>query len=515
MHPRPPARLLLALVAARSARGRGRAAALHGDRDDEAEAPRRPAALAGRRAGGLRPHRDRPRGRRRATPTSGSCRRGRRAAAAHRRTPLPTRARASAPTGRTLAFLSTRDGSSQVWALDLAGGEARKLTSLATGVDAFEWLGAGRLALVSEVFPDCGADDACNAKKLAEAGKPSSARVYDELLYRHWDTWDDGRRSHVLSLPLERRGARRPHARRRRRAALQPRRRGLGRGAGRQRGVRVAQGREGRGLAHERRSLPGPAAGGGAEDLRLARLRQRLPLQPRRPLPRVPHAAARGLRGRPVAARGATTARAARSARSRTAFDRQVDPMVFSADSKTLYFTAEDGGLSPVFSVPVAGGAVATVLAGRARSGTWASRRDGKTLVATQRRSPTPRRWCASGGREGPRARDARQRRAPRGLRAACRRERRATRAPPARASRPGWCGRPASIPRRSTRCWCWSTAGRRAPGPTAGASAGTRRSSRARATWSSCPTRAARPAGARSSRTTSTATGAARRSRT
>ena len=107
------------------------------------------------------------------------------------------------PDGRTLAFLSTRDGSSQVWALDLAGGEARKLTSLATGVDAFEWLGAKRLALVSEVFPDCGADDACNAKKLGEAGKPSTARVYDELLYRHWDTWDDGRRSHVLSFALD------------------------------------------------------------------------------------------------------------------------------------------------------------------------------------------------------------------------------------------------------------------------------------------------------------------------
>jgi len=55
---------------------------------------------------------------------------------------------------------------------------------------------------VSEVFPACGADDACNAKSLDAAGKPSSARAYDELLYRHWDTWDDGRRSHVLSMAL-------------------------------------------------------------------------------------------------------------------------------------------------------------------------------------------------------------------------------------------------------------------------------------------------------------------------
>jgi dipeptidyl aminopeptidase/acylaminoacyl peptidase len=64
-------------------------------------------------------------------------------------------------------------------------------------------------------------------------------------------------------------------------------------------------------------------------------------------------------------------------------FDRQVDPMLFSADSKTIYFTAEDRGLSPVFSVPVAGGPVRTVLAGPGTFGDLGVSRDGKTLVAT------------------------------------------------------------------------------------------------------------------------------------
>ena len=61
---------------------------------------------------------------------------GGRAAADHRRAPPRTRARGGARTGARIAFLSARDGSSQVWALDLAGGEPRKLTSLATGADA-------------------------------------------------------------------------------------------------------------------------------------------------------------------------------------------------------------------------------------------------------------------------------------------------------------------------------------------------------------------------------------------
>ncbi len=288
------------------------------------------------------------------------------------------------PDGKRLAFLSSRDGSSQVWLLDLAGGEARRLTSLATGVEAFEWLGAERLALVSEVFPECGADDACNAKKLGEAGKPSTARIYDELLYRHWDTWDDGRRSHVLSFPLDARPA----------VDLTP---------GGDDAPPFNLGGEDWGVAPDgsevcvaRKDAKGeawhtnaelyliPAAGGPARrisdspgydsgcryspDGRLLAFRTQL------------RAGYESDRWRLV-----VFDRASGEKRTLTeSFDRQVDPFVFSADSKTIYFTAEDRGRSPVFSVPVAGGAVTTVLAGAGTLGELQALRDGRTLVATQ-----------------------------------------------------------------------------------------------------------------------------------
>src|SRR6185369_13954572 len=63
------------------------------------------------------------------------------------------------PDGKTLAFLSTREGGDpQIWLLPLEGGEARKLTSVPGGVDGpiFSPDGA-KLAFAADVFPECGA----------------------------------------------------------------------------------------------------------------------------------------------------------------------------------------------------------------------------------------------------------------------------------------------------------------------------------------------------------------------
>jgi dipeptidyl aminopeptidase/acylaminoacyl peptidase len=108
------------------------------------------------------------------------------------------------PDGKTIAFVSARDGAPQIYWISLAGGEATRLTSLSGGADNDLWSPDGKtIAFVSSVYPDC-AEDECNVKRDAEKQKSKmKARVYTRLLYRHWTTWWDGKRSHLFVISAE------------------------------------------------------------------------------------------------------------------------------------------------------------------------------------------------------------------------------------------------------------------------------------------------------------------------
>ena len=109
-----------------------------------------------------------------------------------------------APDGSGVFFLSTRSGTSQVWHIGMAGGEAQQVTDLPLSIGGMVLSPDGsRMAVNMEVFPDC-PDLSCTTERFVDvSAKPSSGILYDQLFVRHWDTWDDGRRSHVFVLPTK------------------------------------------------------------------------------------------------------------------------------------------------------------------------------------------------------------------------------------------------------------------------------------------------------------------------
>jgi dipeptidyl aminopeptidase/acylaminoacyl peptidase len=104
------------------------------------------------------------------------------------------------PDSRQIYFISSRSGSSQVWVMDDDGSRPRLITRLATEASGLLVSPDGKkIVFQSNVYPECGADNACNQKNLDDDAKaPSKARIYTSLLYRHWTEWQTRRRQHLL-----------------------------------------------------------------------------------------------------------------------------------------------------------------------------------------------------------------------------------------------------------------------------------------------------------------------------
>jgi dipeptidyl aminopeptidase/acylaminoacyl peptidase len=108
------------------------------------------------------------------------------------------------PDGRSLAFISTRDGEAQIWKVQLNGGEAKKVSTISTGASDLQVSPDGKwFAFSSEVYPDC-PDDESNAKRAEEVEKSKvKAKIFDRLPYRVWNAWKDGKRNHLFVMPAE------------------------------------------------------------------------------------------------------------------------------------------------------------------------------------------------------------------------------------------------------------------------------------------------------------------------
>lgn len=103
-----------------------------------------------------------------------------------------------------LYFLSSRSGSSQVWKLSLAGGEAQQVSDLPLDVVAYTLSPTGdRLAVALEVFPDAKTLAESKARLEKAEKNPSAGQLHDKLFVRHWDTWASGARNQLFALALK------------------------------------------------------------------------------------------------------------------------------------------------------------------------------------------------------------------------------------------------------------------------------------------------------------------------
>ncbi len=110
-----------------------------------------------------------------------------------------------APDGKSLYFLSTRSGSSQVWRLPAGGGDPVQITRLPLDVSNLTVSPDGsRLAFSLDVYIDCPTLACTKERQDAQAKKKASGKLYQGGVgfFRHWDTWSEGQRSHLFVMPV-------------------------------------------------------------------------------------------------------------------------------------------------------------------------------------------------------------------------------------------------------------------------------------------------------------------------
>jgi len=116
------------------------------------------------------------------------------------------------PDGRSIAFVAKRAGAGtekgdeepQVYVIAPDGGEARRLTDIATGALAIKWFpDSRRLAFVSWIWPEDTSLAALARRYKAWKDDKVKAHVVEHSAYRWWDHWlSDGRVPHLFTVDV-------------------------------------------------------------------------------------------------------------------------------------------------------------------------------------------------------------------------------------------------------------------------------------------------------------------------
>jgi dipeptidyl aminopeptidase/acylaminoacyl peptidase len=99
--------------------------------------------------------------------------------------------------GKQIAYLSADDTGTQLWSMDADGENAKKRTEIGGGVNYVDVAPGGEKILFCQDV---------KMNELAEDKYPNlpeaNVHIATDLMYRHWDHWDDGTRSHIFVAPF-------------------------------------------------------------------------------------------------------------------------------------------------------------------------------------------------------------------------------------------------------------------------------------------------------------------------
>ena len=100
--------------------------------------------------------------------------------------------------GKKIFFTSSRSGSMQVWQMSADGSNAKQITNVEGGVEGY-----GIAPTEDKIFyvKKVHAADIKSSDVHKDMDK-SKARIYDDLMTRHWDYWDEGEYSHIFVADL-------------------------------------------------------------------------------------------------------------------------------------------------------------------------------------------------------------------------------------------------------------------------------------------------------------------------
>ena len=100
--------------------------------------------------------------------------------------------------GSKIYFTSNRSGSMQLWQMATDGSSAKQITDIEDGIEGYGVAPSGdKLFYVKKVH----AADTKSSDIHKDMDK-SKARIYDDLMARHWDYWDEGDYSHIFVADL-------------------------------------------------------------------------------------------------------------------------------------------------------------------------------------------------------------------------------------------------------------------------------------------------------------------------